>query len=58
MLEKSISISGNYEFETYAGLSATDYDLPIKIEEAVTEEVFKNFYFELDFRTFGAFWNQ
>lgn len=58
MVEKSVSVSGKYEFETYSGLYATDWDLPIKLKEAVTVKVFKNFYFEADYQAFIDFWNR
>lgn len=58
MVEKSVYVSGDYEFETYMGLYGTDRDLPIKLEESITTEVFKNFYFETDYQAFVNFWNR
>jgi glycine hydroxymethyltransferase len=45
-------------FETYSGLHATNQDLPISIEEVVTAEVFRNFYFETDYQAFADLWNR
>lgn len=40
----------------YTGVSTYD-DLPIDYDLVFTEEVFRNFYYELDYDTFEAFWN-
>lgn len=58
MVEKSVSTHGKYEFETYSDLYATNQDLPISIEEVVTAEVFRNFYFETDYQAFADLWNR
>lgn len=57
MLEKSIYKSGNYANATYHGLSVLP-DLPLKTEQAITSDVFKNYYFELAYNDFMDFWNR
>ncbi len=56
MLEKSVYTAGNYMRETYHGLFELTR-LPIKIEEAITAEVFKNYYYELECDVIGSFWS-
>ena len=54
MVEKRVLTYGI----SYSGLHATNLDLPIRIEEVVTAEVFRNFYFETDYQAFADLWNR
>lgn len=58
MLDKFLFISESYESVSYSGLDASSPEIPLKMEDVTTEEVFRNFYFETDLQTFMHFWNR
>ena len=54
--EVHLGISSGATVTIYGGID--EYErLPIEFEEVFTEEVFRNFYYELDYDKFDAFWN-
>lgn len=57
-LDKHLFISEGYELVTYSGLYVSSPEVPLKMEDVTTEEVFRNFYFETDLQTFMDFWNR
>jgi hypothetical protein len=53
LIDEHIYTSGSYKSTSYSGVFSTDWELPIKIKETVTPEVFENFYYETDYDSFS-----
>ncbi len=55
ILEKWAWESDGRSYENYSGLGPS---LPINMDEILTEEVFRHFYFETEYQSFVDFWNR